>query len=51
MGYIYEAMEKAKETIMKSFEMDERKYKEVFNIIDDRWTCQLHHPLHATGTF
>lgn len=27
MGYIYEAMEKAKETIMKYFGMDESKYK------------------------
>ena len=27
---------------MKSFENDERKYKDVFAIIDDRWNCQLH---------
>jgi hypothetical protein len=51
MGYIYEAMEKAKETIMKSFDLDESKYKEVFKIIDDRWTCQLHRPLHVAGHF
>jgi hypothetical protein len=51
MGYINEAMEKAKETIMKSFDLDESKYKEVFKIIDDRWTCQLHRPLHVAGHF
>ncbi|XP_027932739.1 uncharacterized protein LOC114188342 [Vigna unguiculata] len=51
MGYIYEAMEKAKETIMKSFNNDESKYNDVFTIIDNRWTCQLHRPLHAAGHF
>jgi len=42
LGYIYEAMEKAKETIMKSFSNNESKYKDVFTINDNRWTCQLH---------
>ena len=51
MGYIYEAMEKAKETIAKSFNKDESKYNDVFTIIDNRWTCQLHRPLHAAGHF
>nr|KYP59194.1 hypothetical protein KK1_014625 [Cajanus cajan] len=36
MGYIYEAMDKAKETIMKSFK-NESKYKDVFAFIDKRW--------------
>ncbi|XP_057791194.1 uncharacterized protein LOC131008327 [Salvia miltiorrhiza] len=47
MGYIYEAMEKAKEAIAKSFQNNESRYKEVFAIIDNRWDCQLHRPLHA----
>ena len=51
MGYIYEAMDKAKEAIMKSFKNDESKYKDVFAIIDNRWNCQLHWPLHAAGHF
>ncbi|XP_057760023.1 uncharacterized protein LOC130980349 [Arachis stenosperma] len=51
MGYIYEAMEKAKECIMKTFLNDESKYNDVFKIIDNRWNCQLHRPLHATGHF
>nr|KYP48765.1 hypothetical protein KK1_029567 [Cajanus cajan] len=50
MGYIYEAMDKAKETIMKSFK-NESKYKDVFEIIDKRWDIQLHRPLHAAGHF
>ena len=51
MGYIYEAMDRAKEAIIKSFNEKEEKYKEVFKIIDDRWECQLHRPLHAAGYY
>ncbi|XP_006598590.1 uncharacterized protein [Glycine max] len=51
MGYIYEAMDKAKETIIKSFNNNESKYKDVFAIIDKRWNCQLHRPLHAAVHF
>ncbi|XP_042009110.1 uncharacterized protein LOC121757664 [Salvia splendens] len=49
MGYIYEAMEKEKETIMKSFNNNEQRYADIFKIIDDRWNCQLHRPLLAAG--
>jgi len=49
MGYIYEAMDRAKECIEKSFNFKEEKYKEVFDIIDRRWEVQLHRPLHAAG--
>jgi len=51
MGYIYETIEKAKETIMKSFNNNKIKYNDIFIIIDNRWTCQLHRPLHAAGHF
>ncbi|KAH1228074.1 hypothetical protein GmHk_10G028150 [Glycine max] len=51
MGYIYEAMDKAKETIIKSFNNNESKYKDVFAIIDKRWNFQLHRPLHAAAHF
>ncbi|RVX19102.1 hypothetical protein CK203_008646 [Vitis vinifera] len=37
MGYIYEAMNRAKDTIVRSFNGNEEKYKEIFNIIDKRW--------------
>ena len=51
MGYIYEAMDRAKEAIQKAFNGNEEKYREIFDIIDKRWDCQLHHPLHAAGHF
>ncbi|RVX19297.1 hypothetical protein CK203_008531 [Vitis vinifera] len=47
MGYIYEAMNRAKDTIVRSFNGNEEKYKEIFNIIDKRWEIQFHRPLHA----
>lgn len=51
MGYIYEVMDRAKEAIKDSFKGNEEKYKDIFAIIDRRWECQLHHPLHAAGHF
>ncbi|KAA0032567.1 uncharacterized protein E6C27_scaffold43053G00270 [Cucumis melo var. makuwa] len=51
MGYIYEAMDRAKETIAKSFNNNEEKYKDIFTIIDRRWELQLHRPLHAAGYY
>ncbi|XP_020090213.1 uncharacterized protein LOC109711517 isoform X2 [Ananas comosus] len=51
MGYIYEAMDRAKEAIARSFKEREEKYSDIFNIIDKRWECQLHRPLHAAGHF
>ncbi|XP_028084973.1 uncharacterized protein LOC114286086 [Camellia sinensis] len=35
MGYIYEAMDRAKESIAKSFNEKEEKYKNIFEIIDN----------------
>ncbi|KAL6329081.1 hypothetical protein AAG906_007371 [Vitis piasezkii] len=37
MGYIYETMNRAKDTIVRSFNGNEEKYKQIFNIIDKRW--------------
>ncbi|KAK9070497.1 hypothetical protein SSX86_010899 [Deinandra increscens subsp. villosa] len=51
MGYIYEAMDRAKEMIAASFKNKEEKYKAIFDIIDKRWDCQLHRPLHAAGYY
>ncbi|KAL8151901.1 LOW QUALITY PROTEIN: hypothetical protein V2J09_021709 [Rumex salicifolius] len=51
MGYIYEGMDRTKKAIAASFNRDMTKYKDIFEIIDKRWECQLHHPLHATGYF
>ncbi|KAK4581633.1 hypothetical protein RGQ29_025003 [Quercus rubra] len=49
MGYIYEAMDRAKEAIIKAFNENEERYSNIFKIIDERWECQLHRPLHAAG--
>ncbi|XP_058006811.1 uncharacterized protein LOC131182164 [Hevea brasiliensis] len=51
MGYIYEAMNRAKEAIAKSFDENEEKYRTIFEIIDKRWESQLHRPLHAVGYY
>ena len=51
MGYIHEAMNRVKDTIVRSFNGNGEKYKEIFNIIDKRWEIQLHRPLHAAGYF
>ena len=51
MGYSYEAMNRTKDIIVRSFNGNEEKYKEIFNIIDKRWEIQLHRPLHAVRYF
>ncbi|XP_050916790.1 uncharacterized protein LOC127131960 [Lathyrus oleraceus] len=51
IGYIYAAMRVAKESIEKAFNSNSSKYKVVFDIIDKRWECQLHHPLHSAGYY
>ncbi|KAL0399788.1 UNVERIFIED_CONTAM: hypothetical protein Sradi_2322100 [Sesamum radiatum] len=45
MGYIYEAMDRAKEAIAASFS------KKNIDIIDARWDIQLHRPLYAAGYY
>ena len=51
MGYIYAAMKKAKEIIIKSCNEKQGKYREIMEIINRRWEVQLHRPLHLTGYF
>ena len=51
MGYIYKAINRAKDTIVRIFNGNEEKYKEIFNIINKRWGIQLHRPLHAVRYF
>lgn len=36
---------------MKYFNEDDKIYKEVIKIIDDRQESQLHHPLHTAGHY
>lgn len=45
MRYIHEAMEKARKTMMKSFNEIESN-KDVFTVTDNKWTSQLHRSLH-----
>ncbi|RVW33881.1 hypothetical protein CK203_082945 [Vitis vinifera] len=49
--FCLKAMNRAKDAIVRSFNGNEEKYKEIFNIIDKRWEIQLHRPLHAAGYF
>ncbi|KAG5147974.1 hypothetical protein JHK82_014855 [Glycine max] len=51
MGFIYESMDRAKEEIQRAFNNNEGKYKDILAIIDKRWDCQLHRPLHAAGYY
>ena len=40
MGYIYEAMNRAKDASVRSFNGNEEKYKEIFNIKIGRASCR-----------
>ncbi|XP_059639566.1 uncharacterized protein LOC132281935 [Cornus florida] len=51
MGYIYAAMDRAKEAIAKSFGGVEDKYSDIFEIIYKKWNVQLHRLLHAAGYY
>ncbi|XP_021986007.1 uncharacterized protein LOC110882240 [Helianthus annuus] len=42
---------KKKKTIAKALGKDSTDYMMVASIIDNRWSCQLHHPLHAAGYY
>ncbi|KAJ4978989.1 hypothetical protein NE237_009769 [Protea cynaroides] len=50
MGYIYEAMYRAKEAIKKEL-VEKKDYLPYWNVIDHRWNRQLHRPLHAAGFY
>jgi len=52
MGYLYEAMDRAKKTIKKYYEHpdDDNEFgdKYIFwSITNERWGNMLHHPIHA----
>ena len=51
MGYIYEAMERAKLAIQSALSQQQDEYKIISDIVDNRWNSQLHHPLHAAGYY
>ncbi|KAK9143924.1 hypothetical protein Syun_013324 [Stephania yunnanensis] len=51
VGFIYEAMTRAKESLRTYYIMDENKCKTFLDIVDGRWQNQLHSPLHAAAAF
>ncbi|MQL86777.1 hypothetical protein Taro_019318, partial [Colocasia esculenta] len=48
MGYLYEAMDRAKELIQMN---NKTMYAKWWEIVDRRWEHTLHHDLHAAGHF
>ncbi|XP_025665020.1 uncharacterized protein [Arachis hypogaea] len=51
MGFIFEGMKNAKETIRTNFGCVKKSYEPIWEIIDGRWESQLHRPLHATAYY
>eukprot|EP00253_Pinus_taeda_P036722 PITA_36722 len=51
MGFIYEAMDQAKEQIKRAYKDKVAKYGPIWAIIDERWNNQLHRPIHAAWYF
>ncbi|KAJ9543497.1 hypothetical protein OSB04_023204 [Centaurea solstitialis] len=51
LGFIYGAMDKAKEKIALNFGGDVSSYKKIWDIIDDKWDRQLHCDLDATAYY
>lgn len=51
MGFIYDAMDRAKNQIKENFNNVQWNYGPILRIIDDRWEAQLHRPLHAACYF
>ncbi|GAB2265118.1 hypothetical protein Dimus_037802 [Dionaea muscipula] len=51
VGFIYELMTKAKESIRTYYIMDESKCKTFLDIVDKKWHHQLHTPLHSAAAF
>jgi hypothetical protein len=55
MGYLYEAMDRAKETIYRYYENKGEegltKRAQIWGVIDERWNNTLHRPIHAVGLY
>ncbi|KAI9109119.1 hypothetical protein K1719_019742 [Acacia pycnantha] len=51
MGFIYEEIDRAKESIAQAFNNVERGYRPIWDVIDERWDKQLHRPLHLAGYY
>ncbi|XP_034704909.1 uncharacterized protein LOC117928910 isoform X3 [Vitis riparia] len=51
VGYIYDAMEKAKKSIILAFDDKESDYSPYLKIIDCIWKEEFHSPLHAAAYY
>ncbi|KAK0582738.1 hypothetical protein LWI29_029002 [Acer saccharum] len=51
MGFLYDAIDEAKDKISKNLKGELSAYKEIWDIIDKRWEFQLHRHLHAAAYF
>ncbi|KAK2664975.1 hypothetical protein Ddye_003549 [Dipteronia dyeriana] len=51
MGFLYDAIDEAKEKISQNLKGEPSAYKEIWDIIDKRWEFQLHRHLHAAAYF
>ncbi|KAF3787422.1 hypothetical protein EJ110_NYTH14927 [Nymphaea thermarum] len=51
IGYLYEAMDKAKEAIRDNLKEKKKLYMPIWKIIDKRWTGQLHQPFYAAAYY
>ncbi|XP_057980780.1 uncharacterized protein LOC131166338 [Malania oleifera] len=51
MGYIYDAVEKAKKSIILTFNNKESDYLPYLKVIDRIWQEEFHSPLHAAACF
>ena len=50
-GYLYEAMEMAKETIKQQYDSNQDKYMQIWKLFSCRYTENIMHPIHAAATF
>ena len=50
-GYLYEAMEMAKETIKQHYDSNQDKYMQIWKLFSCRYTENIMHPIHAAATF
>ena len=55
MGYLYESMDSAKESIRAYYEdRGDEGYERrllIWKVIDERWNNTLHHPIYAVGIY
>ncbi|KAK3015914.1 hypothetical protein RJ639_007650, partial [Escallonia herrerae] len=51
LGYIYETIDQAKETIKEEFENKVSQYRQFWTAIDEIWNEHLHSHLHSAGYF